>query len=258
MQTKRSRRSFLKYSTFAGMATAVNINAVIKNEFAEEKKSLVFLFQGDSITDGNRGRNNDPNHIMGHGYAFSVASRVGDDFASSQHVFYNRGTSGNKISDLKNRWQEDTIELKPDVLSVLAGINDAAEIINKNLDEDTAIDQFEKDYRDLLTQCRKSNPEILFVICFPFVYLGTRTKDNLNKYNTVVTKLAIRIKKLSTEFNGVTVDFPAAIDRALKKAPLEYWIWDGVHPTVPAHEVLARQWIKEVSGRLTFLRVYKY
>ena len=238
---------------------------VLANDFSyyadsalEEKKSLVFLFQGDSITDGNRGRNKDPNHIMGHGYAFSVASRVGADFAESNHHFYNRGISGNKVTDLQNRWQTDTLDIKPDVLSVLIGINDASMLINKPAVEESDIDLFETTYRNILQQSKEQNPETLFVLCLPFVYPVSKAKDNWDKYNSTVGRLTERVKKLAVEFNAVLVDFTAVFDKALKKAPIEYWIWDGIHPTVPGHELMAREWIKQVSARLKFLRSYKY
>jgi hypothetical protein len=59
------------------------------------------------------------------------------------------------------------------------------------------------------------------------------------------------------EFNSVLVDFPAVFDKAIKRMPAEYWIWDGIHPTVPAHELMAREWLKQVGVRLKFLRKYK-
>src|SRR3954465_12854589 len=73
------------------------------------------LFQGDSITDGNRGRSADPNHILGHGYAFLVSAKFGAAFAASQLEFMNRGTSGNTVRELRKRWEKETLELKPDV-----------------------------------------------------------------------------------------------------------------------------------------------
>ena len=84
------------------------------------------LFQGDSITDGNRGRNADPNHILGHGYQFLIAAHYGAELAERDLVFMNRGISGNRVSDLARRWQKDTIDLKPDLLSILIGMPRAA------------------------------------------------------------------------------------------------------------------------------------
>lgn len=258
MPQKTSRRSFLKTSTLTGIAVALNSDTVLANtDITDETKSLVFLFQGDSITDGNRGRNKDPNHIMGHGYAFSVASRVGADFAESNHVFYNRGISGNRVPDLKKRWQADTLDIKPNVLSILIGINDTSALINKPAVEDADIDLFETTYRGILLQSKEQNPVTLFVLCLPFVYQIAKVKDNWEKYNSIVAQLTERIKKLATEFNAVLVDFPAVFDKANKRASPEYWIWDGIHPTVPGHELMAREWIKQVSTRLRFLRKYK-
>jgi lysophospholipase L1-like esterase len=219
-------------------------------------KELVILFQGDSITDGNRGRNKDPNHIMGHGYAFSVASRVGADFPESKITFYNRGISGNSVPDLKNRWQTDTLDLKPDVLSVLVGINDASGLINKKTSED--YDVFENTYRDILTQSKQQNPQTVFVLCLPFVYPVSKVKDKWEQYKTAVASYTQRIHKLAKEFNAVVVDFPAVFDKAQEKAPIEYWTWDGIHPTVPGHELMTREWIKQVGSRLKFLKSYKY
>ena len=114
---------------FLPIATPLHAYPGRKPKLTEEEKNKCFLFQGDSITDGNRGRNKDPNHILGHGYAFSVSSRIGADFPKAGFTFYNRGISGNTVVDLKGRWQEDTLDLNPGVLSVLVGINDVAAIV---------------------------------------------------------------------------------------------------------------------------------
>ncbi len=265
MYSETSRRSFLRLSTMAGIASALKVNTVLANDPAnssfdpfDKGKSLIILFQGDSITDGNRGRSTDPNHIMGHGYAFSIASRIGADFPESKHSFYNRGISGNRVSDLKDRWQADTLDLKPDVLSILIGINDVLTLINKKDVEDKEVDQFENTYRDILVQSKQYNPDILFVLCLPFIYPVGKVKDNWEKYSSTLAKLTGQIKKLAKEFNAAIVNFPAAIDKVIERAPLEYWIWDGIHPTVPAHEIMTREWIKQVSTRLKFLRMYNY
>ncbi|GAB3014991.1 SGNH/GDSL hydrolase family protein [Spirosoma pulveris] len=222
----------------------------------EKEAGLVFLFQGDSITDGNRGRNTDPNHIMGHGYAYSVASRIGADFPERGFMFYNRGVSGNKITDLQKRWQPDTLDLKPDVLSILIGINDTAATINKPADATTP-EQFEAIYRSLLEECRRSNPDILFVLGIPFVYPVGSRKENVERWQIDSQNRQVVIRKLAAEFNAVVVDYPAVLDKAIVKNNIEYWVWDGIHPTVFAHELMAREWLKQVSHRLTFLRKYR-
>ena len=88
------------------------------------KENDVILFQGDSITDGNRGRNSDLNHVHGHSYQYMIAAELGADNIDKSVEFINRGISGNRISDLYGRWKEDCLNLKPTVLSILIGVND--------------------------------------------------------------------------------------------------------------------------------------
>jgi hypothetical protein len=86
---KSSRRSFIRNACLTDMVAGLQAPLIARTveQVTEIPKGLVFLFQGDSITDGNRGRNTDPNHIMGHGYAFAIASRVGADFPEAGFVF---------------------------------------------------------------------------------------------------------------------------------------------------------------------------
>jgi lysophospholipase L1-like esterase len=104
------------------------------------------LFIGDSITDMNRGRSADPNHILGHGYVFLIAARQGAAFPELQLDFVNRGISGNTVLDLEKRWKKDMIDLKPDMLSVLIGVNDYTTKI--------PLDQYEQVYDKLIGDAR--------------------------------------------------------------------------------------------------------
>ena len=76
------------------------------------------LFQGDSITDMARGRGTDPNHILGHSYVFLIAAKYGAAFPELEIDFVNRGVGGSTVLDLEKRWQKDTLDLKPDLLSI--------------------------------------------------------------------------------------------------------------------------------------------
>jgi lysophospholipase L1-like esterase len=253
MPHKLSRRTFLHASALSGLAPGLTRS---HHDRKNEETGLVFLFQGDSITDGNRGRNTDPNHIMGHGYAFSIASRIGADFPENGFTFYNRGISGNKVSDLQKRWQADTLDLKPNVLSILIGINDTAAVVNKPA-EAMSSEQFETVYRQLLTDSKSQNPATLFVLGIPFVYPVGKRGENWELWRDDTAKRQEVVRKLATEFDAVLVGYPTVFDKAMKNAPAEYWIWDGIHPTVFAHELMAREWIKQVSSRLRFLKKYR-
>lgn len=259
-----SRRTFIKTAAAAGLVAAMppvvswGTNSIRQSKMVSEKeKNLRFLFQGDSITDGNRGRNNDPNHILGHGYAFAIASRVGADFPLAGFSFYNRGVSGDRVPDLQKRWQSDCLDLHPDVLSLLVGINDTDCAI-KNEEDVNDVIAFETGYRDLLQQSRKSNANTLFVLGLPFVYPVGNRKNNWQKWHDGVVARQRIVLKLAEEYNAVVVDYSSVFDRAMKMTTPDYWIWDGIHPTVFGHELMAREWIKQVSERLNCLRYYNY
>lgn len=253
-----SRRRFIKTAGIAGALTGLASTSAFSNEtktVPKEERGLRFLFQGDSITDGNRGRNEDPNHILGHGYVFAIGSRIGADFPQAGFSFYNRGISGNKVPDLEKRWQKDTLDLKPDVLSLLVGINDVGAIVNKN-PEAKNLNEFEIGYRNLLAQSKAQNPNILLVLGLPWVFpIGAR-KENFKLWQDETLARAEVVKKIAKDYDAVLLDFPSVFERAMKEAPIDYWIWDGIHPRVFGHELIAREWIRQVCSRLSFLKDY--
>jgi lysophospholipase L1-like esterase len=95
------------------------------------------------------GRNQaDRNHYLGHSYVFLIAGRLGMDMPKAKLAFFNRGISGNKVSDLKARWQKDAINLKPDLLSILVGTNDVG-MGFRHPGKVVTLDAFERDYRQI-------------------------------------------------------------------------------------------------------------
>lgn len=193
------------------------------------------LFQGDSITDGNRGRSLDPNHILGHGYVFITAARHGAAFPAAQLDFYNRGVSGNTVRELQKRWPKDTLELKPDLLSVMIGVNDSS----KNV----PLAEYEKTYDELLAAARAANPRLKLVLCAPFV----KHKDGPVPED-IVARQAI-VAKLAAKYGAALVDFQKVFDAAVTaQTPADYWIWDRVHPTYRGHQLMADEWERVVRG----------
>jgi lysophospholipase L1-like esterase len=258
MQNERThkRRDFLKKATAFGAAAAFApqfLEATPHQNFERKGgEGFTFLFQGDSITDGNRTRNTDWNHVMGHGYQFIIASKLWCDFPRKEFHFFNRGISGNKVTDLAARWKADTLDLKPDVLSILIGVNDASAFINGN--KNFAAEQYEIDYRSLLTQTKQQLPSIQLILCEPFVLPVGNVKSKWELYSAEVQKRQLTVKQLSKEFDAIFVPFQSAFNNALSKAPAEYWIWDGIHPMPAGHELMAREWLQHVSKRLKFIR----
>ncbi len=252
-----SRRNFIRRTTLGGMAAfclpPVESFASIINEssITKLKDGAVILFQGDSITDGNRGRNEDPNHIMGHGYAFSIASRVGADYPEKAYHFYNRGISGNNVTNLADRWEKDTLDLKPDVLSILVGINETVSLVLQR-EPVISVGKYEEVYIELLEQTLSKFPDIMFVLCEPFILKVGLLKDKWEEYHSDVIQRQAIVRKLAKRYNAVFVGFQKVFDSACERAPADYWIWDGVHPTVAGHELMTREWLEQVQKRISF------
>jgi len=260
MKNTNSRRDFLKKAGIIGLVAVASPKTILtamplKSDWKSKDKSgdgTIFLFQGDSITDGNRGRNTDPNHIMGHGYAFSIASRLGADHPEKHLTFYNRGISGNKVSDLANRWQKDCLDLKPNVLSILIGINDVSYFIQTK--DNALLDQYVQTYKSLLDRTKEQNPDVLFVLCLPFILSVGKIKEDWEAYQTEIQKRQEIVKQIALSYNALVVDFQTVMNKACDRAPAGYWMWDGIHPTVAGHELLTREWIKVVGKNLRFVR----
>jgi lysophospholipase L1-like esterase len=200
------------------------------------------LFQGDSITDGNRGRNADPNHILGHGYVFSIASQYGEAYPSLDLNFVNRGISGNKLSDLVARWQPDTIDLKPDVLSILIGINDIL-AARPDLHNFSTANLFAT-YDNLLSETVQARPGIKLILCEPFVLDVGMVMNDPSGWHEAVAKMDAMVETLGAKYHAPVVHFQRAFNDTLLRAPANHWIWDGIHPTYSGHALMANQWIR--------------
>ncbi len=199
------------------------------------------LFQGDSITDGNRGRGTDPNHAIGHSYTYSVASHFGSKYPEKNYEFLSRGVSGDDIKMLSARWQDDTISLNPDILSILIGVNDA--YYNRENLHNYDSNLFEEIYRRLLNGVLTNNPNTKIIILEPFT-LNTGNYENYSDFENLV-KINARIsKKIADEFGATFIPLQEIFNSALKKAPVNYWIWDSVHPTYNGHGLIAQAFIE--------------
>jgi lysophospholipase L1-like esterase len=209
------------------------------------KKGTRLLFQGDSITDMKWGRDqSDRNHYLGHSYVFLIAARLGVDMPEAQLDFYNRGRSGHAVANLRKRWQEEAIDIKPDVLSILIGTNDMGFGVQP--------EAFETDYRFILEASKKANPELKLVLMDPFrLKCGKKYDDgkDWDAHRSALDKLGEVVGKLAADFDAVHIKTQEIFDRAADRIGPEHWMWDGVHPLPQGHELIARHWLDAVCDR---------
>jgi len=205
----------------------------------------VILFQGDSITDAgrNRQRQDNPNDAsaMGNGYASIIASYLLATRPNAELKCYNRGISGNKVFQLAERWDTDCVALKPDIISILVGVNDIWHTLNGNYDGTVEI--YRRDFRALLERTRRELPAARLVICEPFVLrCGAVTEDWFPQFN----QYRVAARRIALDFQAVFVPFQSTFKMALRTGPPEYWSADGVHPTMAGSYQMARAWLDTV------------
>lgn len=199
----------------------------------------IILFQGDSITDCGRAREETPiNSGLGLGYANAIAAQLLATRPADGLTFLNRGISGNRIVDLYARIKADAINLKPTVLSILIGVNDTWHEFGSRNGVD--VPKYERLYRLFLEEVREAVPAVRFVLCEPFVLnCGVVTKD----WVVEMDRRRGIVKKLAADFKAVFVPFQAMFDDAVKETPPAFWARDGVHPTIAGHYRMAQAWL---------------
>lgn len=201
------------------------------------------LFQGDSITDAGRSRDND--RAMGRGYPTLVSSELGFDHPG-EYEFFNRGISGDRSIDLLARVKSDIINLRPDHMSLLVGINDVWHELNYKNGVD--VNLYEIYCNMIITQVKVALPNISIMILEPFVLKAAATEKNWEIFRTEVEKRAL-VSKTVAEMHGlVFVPLMHKFDEAAELAGPAYWLEDGIHPTAAGHELIAREWIKAFQG----------
>ncbi len=208
------------------------------------------LFIGDSITDGAWGggkgnskeRNEtDLNHVFGHGFMAICAYKLQGNYPEKEYQFFNRGISGDNIPGLAKRWKEDVLDMHPDVLSVLVGINDIFR-------SDYNVAEWEKMYRGLLKEARQANPHLDIILCTPFTEnTGNWKEEEFQLRRKEIDLCGQAVRRLAKEYNAVLLPYDEMFDRLLQKhksLPARYWIWDSVHPTPAGHQKMADMWLK--------------
>ncbi|GAA4853982.1 SGNH/GDSL hydrolase family protein [Paenibacillus vulneris] len=197
------------------------------------------LFQGDSITDAKRVR--DDGNDLGKGYALMAAAQYGSLYPEQQVRFVNRGISGNRVKDLQARWQADCLDLKPDVVSIYIGINDTWRRYDRN--DPTSAEQYESGYRSLLEQTAKLGARLVLVE--PFVL--PVPEDRKQWREDLDPKIQV-VRELAREFGARLVPLDGLFAQASTRADSAYWAPDGVHPSPAGHALIAKAWLQAVGA----------
>ncbi len=199
---------------------------------------IKFLFQGDSITDANRDDDHEDNFGFGYGYPLLLAA----DFMKNkkgEFKFINRGVSGDKIVEIYARMKEDIINLKPDIMSILVGVNDVWHELNEQ--NGVAAEKYEKIYGMLIEELLEALPNLKIIILEPFVLKGTGTERYYDVFRPEVEKRADAAKRIAEKFNLKFVPLQSKFDEASTDGNTAYWLADGVHPTAAGHQIIKEE-----------------
>ena len=201
-------------------------------------KGDVVLFQGDSVTDCGRSRENDS--LLGSGYVNMIAAQFTVMYPELEVQFINRGISGNRVKDLVARWDADCINLKPNIVTILIGINDTWRRYDSNDPTSTVV--FQADYRELLTRIR-SELDAQIILMDPFVLPAPPDRRT---WREDLNPRIDGVRELAREFGAQYIPLDGIFAAAAMKAPCTVWCGDGVHPTQAGHALIANSWLDVV------------
>lgn len=240
--------------------------------FMKLDKNDILLFSGDSITDGNRGKCMDCNHIMGHGYQYIVASQLALENAENMPKFINKGYSGERAENLLEKWQEDVIDNKPTILSILVGANDGRHGYFAGITPDETARRYEATLRAILEKTRTELGNIKIIVCEPFYFPLNKSvsphkftphpdgaeepflipdssdpEDSVAYREEANSGIRAAAKRVAEEFGCIFVPLYDKIKENAERARIEYFIWDGTHPSIAGHMIIAAEWLKAVE-----------
>lgn len=203
------------------------------------------LFQGDSITACHRDVN-DPADL-GQGYAMLAAKALEKKYPG-QFRFVNRGVSGDRVTDLYRRRQADILDVKPDVLSILVGVNDVGhEIWNgRGVDVQTYLDVYDK----LLREVRQSLPNVKIMLMEPFINEGSATGKEIEEFECEVAMRSEAVQLLCAKHDLTFLTLQFDLYDLEEDKPAGHWTLDGVHPTLNFHQYMADKWVKAFEVHL--------
>jgi len=204
------------------------------------EENAVVLFQGDSITDAGRSREDDSQ--LGGGYAMMVASWFSAMYPGKNVRFLNRGISGNRVRDLKARWKEDCLDLKPSWVSIFIGINDTWRRYDSN--DPTSAEDYEAAYRNILKQIT-THLDARIIMLEPFVL---PVPDDRKAWRIDLDPKIDAARRLAREFGVIYVPLDGIFAAAATQREPAFWAGDGVHPSPAGHALITQSWLKAVRA----------
>lgn len=198
------------------------------------------VFFGDSITDCERDRNDE--RSLGNGYVKVLADKLRPIYPDTDIELINKGVSGNEVCDLLARVQRDVIDMKPDAVVIMIGINNT--IHKFKYGKELNFGQFESDLTELLKRLKEAGIVVIFLEPFLMpapdkLRMRKLFDDELRIIDRVAGELADEFVAYDEMFNGLT-----------ETIPYTEYSTDGVHPTHRGSRLIADTAIKAIRRHL--------
>ncbi|WP_431213769.1 SGNH/GDSL hydrolase family protein [Puia sp. P3] len=252
-QSANYRRTFLKQLSMAGLSAAAMPLAGIASTENEKMKRVmlgkndVILFQGDSITDWGRDKTKmgaNASNALGSGYPLIITAELLQMYPGLQLQVYNKGISAQKVFQLAERWDTDCLDIKPNILTILIGVNDFWHTLTGGYKG--TIETYRTDYRKLLDRTMKALPAVRLILMEPYAVKDVKAVDE--KWYPAFDEYRMAAKEIASEYKAVFIPLQSIFDKAEEKAPGSYWTIDGVHPSVAGEGLIAKAWLEAVKG----------
>jgi len=250
-----TRRNFIRQASLvagAGITLSACANTAAKADAKSETQDMpptneaflagkTIVFQGDSITDGGRQKDQlGPNGrgALGSTYPLLISAQVLGSQGEQGTKFYNRGISGHKVFQLAERWEVDCLDLKPDILTILIGVNDFWHMVNGKYDGTTEI--YERDFMALIERTKAALPNVKIIIAEPFAVAGGRAITE--RWDNEFPAYQAAAKRVAEAHGTQWIATQALFDAALERGSVDHWCPDGVHPSPAGHHLMAEAW----------------
>lgn len=200
------------------------------------QENEILVFQGDSVTDC--GRSKDDDSYLGNGYVGLIAAELLFRYPELNLTIYNKGYSGDRIYDMEARFDKDCLDLKPTVITVLVGINDTWRRFDSNLISKPS--DYCAAYRRILDKSLEKSKAQL-VLMDPFLLPDPPDRKAWRE------DLEVRIntvRNLAKEYQAVYIPLDGLFYQAAINTSYNYWCFDGVHPTLAGHGLIANAWLQ--------------
>ena len=199
---------------------------------------MKILFQGDSVTDAGRDYSNI--HDLGEGYPKYAAAMIRDSYPNCEFEFVDLGISGNRTKDLVARLESDFIDIQPDIVSIMIGVNDVWHHYDF-IREEVTDEEFERNMRTILDAIKaRTNAKIMML---QPILLDVEDKRHMRE--ELMRKQAI-FKRLADEYAAAYVATDELLRAETAEAPT-YYAFDGVHPTSDGACYIAERYLAAIS-----------